>query len=270
MAWLAPWIIDHPLIALVAVSCLPLGMRVLRRVAAMRSEPRRPDGIDGVRAVVVLALLGAAFAAWQAPAPRFLYAFVISVPALALALTMYSRARLTPAEPRFGSHGALAFVATSVVVGGAYAVASQKLNLWSALRRGAPVVSITRADLVVPSVPALPQRLFRWRVNDVDVLTPVPRPIADTLDYRSVIALNSPLEKCSAAPIPCTPYLPGSDVRLRRPAKGLAGGFVREPRPDLARGSARCIGEVSLTDGLSPSRELVLTADHARCGDDRR
>jgi len=270
MAWIRPWMIDHPLIAIVAVTCFPLGIHVFRRAAAIRSEPQPPIGVDGVRAVVVLAMLGAAFAAWQAPAPRFLYAFVISVPALALALTMHLRARDAVADPRLGRHGALAFVATSVVVGGAYAAASQKLNVWSALRRGAPVVSITRADLVVPAAPGLPQRLFRWRVNDVEVFTPVPRPVADTLEYHSVIALDSPLEKCSTAPLPCTPYLPRSDVRLLRPSRGFGGGFVRDQQPDLARGRAICVGEVSLTDRLSPPRELVVTADHSRCGDDRR
>jgi hypothetical protein len=128
-------------------------------------------------------------------------------------------------------------VATSVVVGGAYAVASQKLNLWSALERGSPLVSITRADLLVPAAPALPSRLFRWRVNDVEVLTPVPQPIADTLDYRSVIALNSPLEKCSAAPFPvhriCQERRPASPTGER------AGRRVRSrAASDLARGSA--------------------------------
>jgi len=270
MGWIGPWAIDHPWIALVTVSCLPLAIHVLRRVAAMRSEPRPPFGVDGARTVIAFAVLGAAFAAWQAPAPRFLYAFVIAVPALAVALATQSRAIDTLPGPRFGKHGAVAFVATSVVIGGAYALASQKLNLWSAVGRGGPIVSITRADLVVPAAPALPVRLFRWRVNDMDVLTPVPQPIADTLGYRSVIALNSSLEKCSTAPLPCTPYLPSSDVRLRRPARGFAGGFVRDQRPDLARGSAICVGEVSLTDGLSPLRELGPTADHARCGDDRR
>ena len=92
--------------------------------------------------------------------------------------------------------------------------------------RAAPIVAVTRADLVLPAPPAMPRRLFRWRMNDVDVLTPVPQPIADTLGYRSIVALDSPLEKCSTAPLPCTPYLPDRTVRLRRPNKGLAGGFV--------------------------------------------
>src|SRR5678810_271631 len=70
-----------------------------------------------------------------------------------------------------GRHAVLAIVATSVIVGGAYAGASQKLNVLSALARGASLVSITRADLVVPEAPATPPRLFRWRVNDVEVLT---------------------------------------------------------------------------------------------------
>jgi hypothetical protein len=158
-------------------------------------------------------------------------------------------------------------VATSVVVGGAYAVASQKLNVWSALTRGAPLVSILRADLVVPAAPATPPRLFRWRVNDLDVLTAVPWPIADTLDYRSVIAPNSPLEKCSTAPLPCTPYLPRSDVRLRRPARGIAGGLIRDQQPGLAGGSAICVGELRLTDGAATSTLATRTLRDRQCGD---
>ena len=264
MGWIAPWVMDHPWIALVAATCLPLGIHLLRRVAALRSEPSPPPlGVDGVRTVVAFSLLGAAFAAWQAPAPRFLYAFLIAVPALALALTVHSRA----SDSFAGRHAVLAFVATSVIVGGAYAGASQKLNVLSALARGAPLVSITRADLVVPEAPATPPRLFRWRVNDVEVLTAVPRPIADTLGYRSNIVPNSPLEKCSTAPLPCTPYLPGSDVRLRRPARGLAGGLIRDQQPGLAGATAICIGELRLTDGTMTSELATKTSYEPQCGD---
>jgi len=269
MGWIGPWIIDHPVIALVAAGCLPLGIYILRRVAAMRGErpPRGGDG--GARAVVAYALLGAVFSAWQAPAPRFLYAFVIVMPALALA--MHAPARGTPDRLRFARPGALAFMATSVAVGGAYAVASQKVNVWSALTRGAPLVSISRSDLIVPTAPALPPRLFRWRVNDMDVFTPVPQPIADTLGYHSLIVLDSPLEKCSAAPLPCTPYLPRSDVRLRRPASGIAAGFVRDQRPNVAERAVTCVGEVDLTTSLRLDEPAAAPMSvHPHCGDDRR
>ena len=72
-----------------------------------------------------------------------------------------------------------------------------------------------------------------------------PRPIADTLGYHSVIAHNADFEKCSTAPLPCTPYLPGRDIRLRRASAGLAAGFVRVSEPDLAGRVATCIGELS-------------------------
>jgi hypothetical protein len=270
VGWIGPWVIDHPLIAVLVVACLPLGIRLLRRVATVKGERQTSVGVDGVRAVVAFAVVGAAFGAWQAPAPRFMYAYLISVPALTLALTMHVRASDRIARPPSRRRRAIGFAATSVVVGSAYAVASQKLNVRSALMHGAPIAPVARADLVVPAGPELPARLFRWRVNDVDVLTPVPRPVADTLGYRSAIRFNSSLEKCSAAPLPCTPYLPGSDVRLRRPASGLAGGFVRERRPELAGPRARCVGELSLTGTRSASFEPVPPVDQARCGDDRR
>jgi len=270
IGWIGPWIIDHPLITLLVVSSLPLGIHLLRRVALTRVEQPPPLGVDGVRAVSAFALLGATFAAWQAPAPRFLYSFVIIVPALALALTMHSRARMRIAVRISGDRPGLAFVAACAVVGFVYALASQKLNLRSALSRGASAAPIARADLLMPEPPELPARLFRWRVNDVDVFTPVPRPVADTLGYHSAIGFNSSLEKCSTAPLPCTPYLPGNDVRLRQPARGISGGFVREPRADLARGTAHCVGELILTAALSSSFKSVLVTDRERCGDDRR
>ena len=269
IGWTGPWIIDHPWIALVAMICLPLGIHVLRRVAALRGEQPRAS-VDGVSAVAAFSMLGAAFAAWQAPAPRFLYAFVLAMPALALSIAMQSRARNTLSGPEFTRYGALAFVVTSLVVGGAYAVASQKLNLRSALEHGAPFVAVTSADLLLPTAPALPLRLFRWRVNDVEVLTPVPQPIADTLDYRSVIVLNSPLEKCSGAPIPCTPYLPRRGVRLRRPSTGIAGGFVLDQRPSVAGRALTCVGEVDLAAPILPGPETPRPSNHSRCGDDRR
>jgi hypothetical protein len=269
IGWIAPWIIDHPWIALVTVICFPLGIHVVRRVASMRDERPPQGGVDGVSTVAALGMLGAAFAAWQAPAPRFLYAFVLAVPALALSLAIHSRARNPLAGSQFTSRGVLAFVATSIAVGSAYAVASQKLNLWSAVERGTRLVSVTRADLLLPAAPAPPLRLFRWRVNDAEVLTPVPQPVADTLDYRSAIVLDSPLEKCSAAPIPCTPYLPRGNVRLRRPALGIAGGFVRDQRPSVAGRALTCVGEVdSATSGRSLGPEPAPASN--RCGDERR
>jgi len=105
-------------------------------------------------------------------------------------------------------------------------------------------------------------------VNDVDVLTPVPTPIADTLGYHSVIAYNAPFEKCSTAPLPCTPYLPTQDVRLRRPAIGLSGGFVRTREPGLAGRVPTCIGELSAsTPSLSMAIAGVAEPQVAsRCG----
>ncbi len=267
LGWIGPWIIDHPLIALLAVSSPPLSIYLLRRVSRMRDGQRPPFGVDGVRAVGAFAPLGVAFAAWQAPAPRFLYAFVIMVPLLALAFAMHSRARAIAHRPPSRGRAGLTFVLASVVVGFMYALASQKLNVWSALARGASVTPITRSALVVPAAPEVPGRLFRWRVNDLDVLTPVPQPVADTLNYHSVIPFNSSFEKCSTAPLPCTPYLPGRDVRLRRPAMGLSGGFVRANRPDFAADTTRCVGELTLVDVRSPSPRFVPTGDHTWCGD---
>jgi hypothetical protein len=268
VGWIVPWVLAHPLITLLAVLSPVLAVRQLRRMARARGNGGSPLRVSGVRAVAGFALTGVAFAAWQAPAPRFLYAFVTIVPALWAALAMQSRTAEWPERPVAPRRAGLAFVMTSVIVGFLYALASQKLNIRSALAVGARVTPVAGVDLVLPAAPELPARLFRWRVNDVDVLTPVPRPVADTLDYHSVIALDASFEKCSTAPLPCTPYLPGGDVRLRRADRGLSGGFVREPGPDLAGRAPNCVGELSLSASLKWRATQASSIDHSQCGDD--
>ena len=271
ISWIVAWILKHPVISLLALLSPVLVIRQLRRMARANGDGQAPVRVSGVRAVGAFALLGVAFAAWQAPAPRFLYAFVTIVPALSIALVMQSRTTAVRAGDTSRLRAGRAFVAASVVVGLMYALASQKLNVRSMLVSGGRVSPFTLTDLVWPAPPELPSRLFRWRVNDIDVLTAVPRPIADTLDYHSAIGLNTSFEKCSTAPLPCTPYLPGIDVRLRRPERGLSGGFVRDQHPDLARRPASCVGEMELTTSFRlPPAQAARVADHSRCGDDSR
>jgi hypothetical protein len=262
LPWFGPWIVTHPLLTTLALVA-PLLAPILLQ------GPRR----DGVRSALLLAVSGIAFAAWQAPAPRFLYAFVIVVPALALAFPL-ATATLTRLDPdnraATARHAAAGFLASAVIVGMAYAVASQKLNVRSAIMHAAALVPSVRAELVMPAAPMPPARLYQWRVNDVNLVTPVPTPIADTLGYRSAIDGNVGFEKCSTAPLPCTPYLPSPDVRLRSPMRGIAGGFVRVPAGvDLSANAIRCVGEVDAAGGA----RLVLTPAPAngtgtsRCGD---
>ena len=270
ISWIVSWMLKHPLISLLSVLSPVLVIRQIRRMRGAHGDSQAPVRVSGVRAVGAFALLGVAFAAWQAPAPRFLYAFVTIVPALSVALAMQSRtAAVGDGRARPGPGGRV-FMTAGVVVGFLYAVASQKLNVRSALVNGAPLSAAT-SELLWPAAPERPARLFRWRVNDIDVLTAVPRPIADTLDYHSAIGLNASFEKCSTAPLPCTPYLPGIDVRLRRPERGLSGGFMRERQPDLAGRAASCMGELDFPAAFRlPPAQAARVADHSRCGDDSR
>jgi hypothetical protein len=108
---------------------------------------------DGLRSALLLAVCGIAFAAWQAPAPRFLYAFVIVVPALALMGPFASAklALLAPGSDALAARRAATGFLSSAVVGGlAYAVASQKLNVWSAINGRALLEPNVPAELVVP------------------------------------------------------------------------------------------------------------------------
>jgi hypothetical protein len=238
--WVGHWIAQHPV-----VTTLSLLSPLLAPLLLVRGARR-----DGLRSALLLAVWGIAFAAWQAPAPRFLYAFVIVVPALALMGPFASAklALLAPGSDAIAARRAAAGFLSSAVVGSlAYAVASQKLNVWSAINGRALLEPNVPAELVVPAAAPQPLRLYHWRVNDVDVLTPVPRPIADTLGYRSSIDGDIGFEKCSTAPLPCTPYLPSPDVHLRVPSLGLRGGFVRQPSTGLefSATAIHCLGEVT-------------------------
>jgi hypothetical protein len=115
--------------------------------------------------------------------------------------------------------------------------------------------------------PQVPARIFRWRVNDLDVFTPVPRPIADTLGYHSLIPRDAAFEKCSTAPLPCTPYVPESDVRLRHPAVGIAGGFIRAPQPRLAGPIANCVAELTPVASSPTTWMKAPPVDGSHCDD---
>ena len=168
------------------------------------------------------------------------------------------------------SPAAVAFVIVAAVTALGYAVASQKLNVRSAAASGAALLPARGKQFLVPTPPEVPARIFRWRVNDVDLFTPVPRPIADTLGYHSVIPIDARFEKCSTAPLPCTPYLPDPDVRLRRPSLGMAGGFVRAVRPDLAGRVASCVAELTPMVSSPTTWAKAPPATRAPCSDSPR
>jgi hypothetical protein len=268
LPWIGPWIAAHPLVTGLVVIAPLLAVVLLR-------GPRR----DGVRSALLLAMLGIALAAWQAPAPRFFYAFAIIAPAIAAADWLGARSQaLRRGAAALGSGplgpsraGATGFVAFAALAAGAYALASQKLNLLSSLKGDRPALVLNRQDLLIPRAPEGPARLYRWRVNDVDVFTPVPRPVVDTLSYRSVVDADAGLEKCSTAPLPCTPYLPPGDLHLRVPARGFGGGFARDHQATRlsAVSSRRCLGDIvapfAAARGAVADPAAAETAD--RCGE---
>jgi hypothetical protein len=267
LPWVGPWVAAHPLVTTLALLAPLLAVVLLR-------GPRR----DGVRSVLLLAVLGIAFAAWKAPAPRFLYAYVLIVPVVAVAYPLATLARRAEgvagsARPAWAVRSAAArgFIGFALASGLTYALASQKLNLLSAVASGGGALGGRRAELLLPAAPEEPARLYRWRVNDVDVLTPVPLPVADTLSYRSAIDDEAAFEKCSTAPLPCTPYLPDPEVRLREPQRGIAGGFVREHGAvALSARVARCVGAIAAPydDGALAAVDAGADGDRsAQCGE---
>jgi hypothetical protein len=222
-AWILPWIRAHGLLTFLAIGSVAGG------AALIRTHRDR-----GSTYPVILGLLGIAFTAVQAPAPRFLYAYALIVPLTAISIALAPRGvRVASAVLRPVTDEARrlsrAFVTAAVFIAVIYAVPSQKVNVLSAIHRGGGILATARTELVLPASVDPPPRVFRWTVNDVAGVTPVPPNIADTLGYRSVIDGDSDVEKCAGAALPCTPYRPRSDLRLRRPSQGLGGGFSRLP-----------------------------------------
>jgi len=265
-AWVGPWVAAHPVVfVLIVLSPMLAGVLLV--------GPRR----GGVRSALLVAILGLAFAAWQAPAPRFLYAFAIIAPLIAISFPLAAAAQRAASGPSTPSEiadtrGAIAFLVAAGLCATAYAVASQKVNLLSAVAGRAPLMVVDRETLLLPAAPAGPARLYRWRVNDVDVFTPVPRPVADTLRHTSTIDADLGFEKCSIAPLPCTPYLPSRDVHLRTPSQGIAGGFVRHTTTGLlSTGAPRCLGEVFAPFDVGNASSATALAEsfagQSRCGD---
>jgi hypothetical protein len=252
LPWIGPWIGAHPLMATLAALAVPLAFALLR-------GPRR----DGVRSALLLAVLGLAFAGWQAPAPRFLFSFVLIAPALAVAYPLSALNRTSLAhgasDATASRRAAAGFLAATLVVGFGYAIASQKLNVRSAVVRHTALFNAGAGELLMPAAPKSPARLYVWRVNDIELVTPVPKPIADTLSFDSAIDDNTAYEQCSTAPLPCTPYVRSVAARLRTPERGVSGGFVRLDANVAVDNEARCIGEL-----LPPVLASVLASAAAR------
>jgi len=266
LAWVGPWVSAHPVVfVLMALSPLLAAILLL--------GPRR----GGMRSALLVAILGLVFAAWQAPAPRFLYAFAIIAPVLAVSFPFASAlqrgsASVAQRASSESARAAAAFLVASVVSGVAFAIASQKVNVVSAIAGDAPLIVVPPHVVALPASPAPPARLYRWRVNDMEVFTPVPRPVADTLSYVSTINGDIGFEKCSTAPLPCTPYLPARSVGLRVPARGLAAGFARRALPSgFAAGELRCLGEVVAPFSHVLDARAVQQSGreaHTRCGNE--
>jgi hypothetical protein len=231
VAWVLQWVRGHPVLTLLAIASVVGG------VALVRTHRDR-----GSTYPVVLGLLGIAFTATQAPAPRFMYVYALIVPLAAISIVVAPRwggvtSLAVRSEADAERRVSRAFVAMALVMAAIFGLPSQKVNVISALREGRRILSVPRAELLLPPSVDRARTLFRWSVNDVSGVTPVPPTVSDTLGYRSVIDRDAELEKCGRAPLPCSPYPPRANVHLRHPAQGLAGGFVRGP--DAARRADR-------------------------------
>ncbi|MDB9311796.1 hypothetical protein PN462_01685 [Spirulina sp. CS-785/01] len=74
-----------------------------------------------------------------------------------------------------------------------------------------------------PIQPLNPFPFVTREINNITYYTPDP-------DYKWMRAHNFQVaeDRCWNAPLPCTPEVTHTDIRLRKPSQGIAGGFVRE------------------------------------------
>ncbi|HKQ73719.1 MAG TPA: hypothetical protein VJ810_08345 [Blastocatellia bacterium] len=189
--------------------------------------------------VISLAALGATWILYSAPNPRFLTGYSILIPAFIAsgAPSIFSPAVfIAQLIPETDLKIRLARFLTLIASMISYAIilrfrhkawalkASFAFLVFSALLPAKAVLFSLSDNLIIkrnyssllipPTVPALAaDDLIRQKVNDIDYLIPkTGRPID---------------RQCWAADLPCTPQLTNENIRLRDPALGLRGGFVR-------------------------------------------
>ncbi len=191
----------------------------------------------GKLALVALALMGIAFMLYKAPGTRFGLGFLAILPSLLIALVVQVRFAL----------GIFLFLALCLIF---YALQMNKLDgalmlLTSTMvlylgfltvrlnqkeNKPAQFILLPLLLAIVALFPTSPY-LRRTGENLQRVVLP---PSVQVPTFTRVEADNfvyyKPLEsdQCWAAPIPCTPYLAGDDVRLRKIGLGLKGGFRRQ------------------------------------------
>ena len=189
--------------------------------------------------VISLAGLGATWVLYNAPNPRFLIGYTLLTPALIAsgAPSIFSPAVFiaqlipeTDLKIRFARF--LTLIASII----AYAIilrfrhkawalkASFAFLVFSALLPAKVVLFSLSDNLIIkrnysslllpPTAPVLAtDDLIRHKVNDIDYVTP---------------KTGRPNERqCWAADLPCTTQLTHENIKLRNPALGLRGGFVR-------------------------------------------
>lgn len=193
----------------------------------------------GDRWVISLAALGGAWVFYNAPNPRFLIGYALLIPALIAsgAPSIFSPAVFiaqlipeTDLKIRLARFLMLiaAIISYAIILRFRHKVWAKKASFaflfFSALLSAKAVLFSLSGSLIIkrnyssllipPKVPVLAaDDLIRHKVNDIDYVIPKTG--------------NPCFQQCWAADLPCTPQLTHEKIKLRAPALGIGGGFVR-------------------------------------------
>ena len=205
--WLPIWIAKQPLLAVSSLISIVAGVPILL-ISACRHRSFPPLAWP-----VLLGVLGLIYGILLAPSFRFLGGYVSLIPAAALLLLLERSAPAirSPFRPnRVGTF--VAYGLPALMMLGLIALPTPVFNLGAAWRG--------QFDRIIYL------ENVRW------LAPPSLRTVPVEVHFTSDVEYWMPLEDgcCYGSPLPCTPYLTYSEIRLRLPERGLAGGFIRADR----------------------------------------
>lgn len=213
VSWILPWIERDPgRAALVAMTLLTSLWLLVRR---------RDLGWPLAAALAVVASLLV-----MGPAPRFGLAAFLAPPALLAATLAERRPAAFAAAAAYAA--LLHLTGERIALGVAMLVALAAAVVFARRRVVAAVLVIVALD-----VAAIHARAYQSRRYSPHLLAPAPIRTEVALrqlrshDFTYTRNADPTDERCYGSPIPCAPWALRHDVSLRRPERGIAGGFVR-------------------------------------------
>ena len=218
--WIVPWLQADKVFSLLILTTIVLTLLI---VVTSRNRLRDRDSY-----IISIAVIGTAFMFYSAPTWRFGFGYLFIVPALAAAILQHRF------EFRLKQHCSMKYIFASSLLGMLilFILPSSIISRYSnklidkTEREGQATRSVNHNFNFL-----LPPRTWNMEY-DIDkttgaiVASPMILKKEQTRDLTYYHSLDG--ETCWDAPLPCAPGIL-QDVQLRKPALGIAGGFIKTP-----------------------------------------